>query len=86
MNYLYRSLVGAGSRAGAEASAKKINPIVGGPIASKAKVALELATGKARIPKTILGELKLLEWVDLLKSFLARFWATFWVVSPCKGF
>lgn len=85
MNCLYRLLVGAGGRGGVEASAKKINSRAEGPIASKAKVALELAAGKARIPKTILEELKLLKRVDPLKSSLARFWATFWVVSPCRG-
>ena len=57
MNCLNRSLVDARGGAG------------DGPCAG---VILGLAGGRARVPKSVLGELGLLEWVDLLVFSLAR--------------
>ena len=70
MNYLNRSLVGAGGRARARPCGR---------------VALRLASGGAGVPKSVLEKLELLEQVDLLESSLARLRATLWAAAPHRG-
>ena len=70
MNCLNKLLVDVRARAGAET-------YVG--------VALRLAGRGAEVLKSVLEELELLEWVDLLEFSLIRLWATLWVAVLCRG-
>ena len=70
MNCLNKSSVG--TETGAEAGLS-------------AGVALGLAGGGAGVPKSISGELGLLERVDLLESYVVRLRAALWAAAPRRG-
>ena len=70
MNCLNKSLAGARAGVGARLYAEVVFGIAG---------------GGAGVPKSVLEELELLEWVDLLEPSLVRLLAKLWATALHRG-
>lgn len=71
-------------RARARASAGETKPGAEQTGASRADLDPGLENGRAKVPKTILEELELLDWVDFLESFLIHLQATLCITTSHK--